>query len=161
MTISQKAKASAKTLPAQAAKPSRKSKAVALKAPPAPKAPPVKSANNATDQVAKAKAALNKIHKSTTAEVKTAAPVKTKSRKISVSAAANEAVTALAAKWLSLFKKADQIETKPYNMKSVFAEKTAVQHKILGWGYILTNRNDRLEVLFKDGIKHLISNYKP
>ena len=46
-------------------------------------------------------------------------------------------------------------------MKAVFEEKTAILHKVLGWGYILSNRNDRLEVLFKDGIKYLISNYKP
>ncbi len=84
-----------------------------------------------------------------------------RSRKISVSASATEAASALAQKWISLFKKAEQIEAKPYNMKAVFEEKTAIMHKVLGWGYILANRNDRLEVLFKDGIKYLISNYKP
>ena len=73
----------------------------------------------------------------------------------------DEAASALALKWGALFKKAEQIESKPYNMKSVFEEKTAIVHKVLGWGYILANRNDRLEVLFKDGIKYLISNYKP
>lgn len=91
------------------------------------------------------------------------APVKekkTRSRKISVAVSATEAASALASKWNSLFKKAEQIESKPYNMKGVFEEKTAIVHKILGWGYILANRNDRLEVLFKDGIKYLISNYK-
>ena len=67
----------------------------------------------------------------------------------------------LAQKWTALFKKADSIESKPYNMKASYGEKTAIVHKVLGWGYILANRNDRLEVLFKDGIKYLISNYKP
>jgi hypothetical protein len=66
----------------------------------------------------------------------------------------------LAQKWISLFKKADTIESKPYNMKASYSEKTAIVHKLLGWGYIMANRNDRLEVLFKDGIKYLISNYK-
>jgi hypothetical protein len=66
----------------------------------------------------------------------------------------------MAAKWSQLYKKADSTETAPYNMKQVFAEKTAIIHKVLGWGYIMANRNDRLEVLFKDGIKYLISNYK-
>jgi hypothetical protein len=46
-------------------------------------------------------------------------------------------------------------------MRGSFEERTAIVHKVLGWGYILANRNDRLEVLFKDGIKYLISNYKP
>lgn len=86
---------------------------------------------------------------------------KARGRKISVEIGPNEAASALALKWSSLYKKAEQIEAKPYNMKAVFEEKTAIVHKLLGWGYILANRNDRLEVLFKDGIKYLISNYKP
>lgn len=84
-----------------------------------------------------------------------------RSRKISIEISANEAASALAAKWATLNKKSEQIDVKPYNMKGVFEERTAITHKVLGWGYILTNRNDRLEVLFKDGIKYLISNYKP
>ncbi|MGZ3721301.1 MAG: hypothetical protein ACXVA9_00140 [Bdellovibrionales bacterium] len=113
--------------------------------------------------IEKAKAALKR--ESTVVEA--APPVvvkplsKAKQRKIMIEASANEAASALAAKWASLFKKADQIDAKPYNMKAIFEEKTAIVHKVLGWGYILANRNDRLEVLFKDGIKHLISNYKP
>ena len=84
-----------------------------------------------------------------------------RSRKISIEISANEAASALASKWATLNKKAEQIDVKPYNMKGVFEERTAITHKVLGWGYILANRNDRLEVLFKDGIKYLISNYKP
>lgn len=88
-------------------------------------------------------------------------PAKTKSRKISIDVNPTEAASALSQKWNSLYKKAEQIDAKPYNMKAIFEEKTAIVHKVLGWGYILANRNDRLEVLFKDGIKYLISNYKP
>lgn len=84
-----------------------------------------------------------------------------RARKISIEISANEAASALAAKWVTLNKKSEQIDVKPYNMKGVFEERTAITHKVLGWGYILANRNDRLEVLFKDGIKYLISNYKP
>jgi len=83
------------------------------------------------------------------------------SRKIAIDAHAGEAAAQLVQKWNLLYKKADQIDVKPYSMKAVFEEKTAIMHKVLGWGYILANRNDRLEVLFKDGIKYLISNYKP
>lgn len=90
-----------------------------------------------------------------------AKPEGKRGRKISIDINPNEAASALSGKWSTLFKKAEQIEAKPYNMKAVFEEKTAITHKVLGWGYILANRNDRLEVLFKDGIKYLISNYKP
>jgi hypothetical protein len=125
--------------------------------------------------IAKAKAALKTEKTSVEATAPAAAPAppavvkvaavkplsKAKQRKIMIEASANEAASALAAKWASLYKKAEQIDAKPYNMKAIFEEKTAIVHKVLGWGYILANRNDRLEVLFKDGIKHLISNYKP
>jgi len=143
-----------------------KAKPVATKAAPKAALKAVASAKKQQPEIAKAKEVLK-----TVAPVAPAAPVKdavpapekekkTRSRKISVAVSATEAASALASKWNSLFKKAEQIESKPYNMKGVFEEKTAIVHKILGWGYILANRNDRLEVLFKDGIKYLISNYK-
>ncbi len=103
-------------------------------------------------EVVKAKAAL---------KAEAAPKVVKKTRKELLEISAGEAVSALAAKWNTLFRKSQQLEVQPYNMKAVFEEKTAIMHKVLGWGYILTNRNDRLEVLFKDGIKYLISNYKP
>ncbi len=138
------------------------------------------TAAKAQGPIEKAKAALKKAtgakEKSPVveapAEVKTTAKAKGKaakapkaegkrSRKFSIDISPNEAASALAGKWSTLFKKADQIEAQPYNMRAVFEERTAITHKVLGWGYILANRNDRLEVLFKDGIKYLISNYKP
>jgi hypothetical protein len=129
---------------------------------------PVKPAAPATTAVVEprieqAKAALTKasVSKSSTGKMSAKAGAKTRGRKITVEIGPNEAASALALKWSSLYKKAEQIEAKPYNMKAVFEEKTAIVHKLLGWGYILANRNDRLEVLFKDGIKYLISNYKP
>lgn len=119
--------------------------------------PAVEKAAPREQQIVKAKAALKK--ESTEALPK--ASSKGRGRKVLIDIDPNEAATALSGKWNTLFKKADQIETNPYNMKAVFEEKTAIVHKVLGWGYILANRNDRLEVLFKDGIKYLISNYKP
>lgn len=106
-------------------------------------------------QIEKAKAALK------TAVKEEKSTSKSRAKKLAIEASANESAAALAQKWANLYKKSEQIESKPYNMKAVFEEKTAIVHKVLGWGYILTNRNDRLEVLFKDGIKYLISNYKP
>ena len=88
-------------------------------------------------------------------------PVKPKSARARASAlAAEEAMGKLAGKWNSYFKKAEDIKSAPYSMKNTYEPKTAITHKVLGWGYILENKNDRLEVLFKDGIKFLISNYK-
>ncbi len=71
-----------------------------------------------------------------------------------------ESLSKLGKKWASLYKKSEESKTPTYNMRGVFEEKTPIQHKVLGWGYILSNKNDRLEVLFKDGIRFLISNYK-
>lgn len=73
----------------------------------------------------------------------------------------NQGAEELAKKWESLFKRADSIESKPYRMHDSFEERTAIEHKVLGWGFVLSNQNDRLEVLFRDGIRYLISNYKP
>lgn len=110
-------------------------------------------------QIHLAKAALKK-QSAEVAEAPARSEAKPRGRKISIEISGNEAASSLAAKWTMLHKKAEQIEAKPYNMKGQFEERTAINHKVLGWGYILTNRNDRLEVLFKDGIKYLISNYK-
>jgi hypothetical protein len=71
-----------------------------------------------------------------------------------------ERLTQLGQKWTLLQRKAQEQDAKPYHMRQVYEAKTAILHKLLGWGYILSNKNDRLEVLFKDGIRFLISNYK-
>jgi hypothetical protein len=63
-------------------------------------------------------------------------------------------------KWMSHFEKTKGKGAIPYNMTMQYEAKTAIEHKTLGWGFILSNVNDRLEVLFKDGIRFLISNYK-
>lgn len=146
-----KAKMPVSALAAPVAKKSGKAVAMASIAPQGP--------------IEKAKAALKTVakeeKKAAIAVEPTKPAAKSRSKKITIDASANEAASALSAKWQTLYKKAEQIESKPYNMKAVFEEKTAITHKVLGWGYILSNRNDRLEVLFKDGIKYLISNYKP
>ncbi len=85
---------------------------------------------------------------------------KGRAKRLAVDAHKGESAAALALKWTTLFRRSQQIESKPYNMRMEYAEKTAIVHKVLGWGYILANRNDRLEVLFEQGIKVLISNYK-
>lgn len=117
-----------------------------------------------TDKANKAKSLEKKKKEKVTPTVLQAQPekpVKPKSARARASAlAAEEAMGKLTGKWNAFFKKAEDIKSAPYSMKNSYEPKTAITHKILGWGYILENKNDRLEVLFKDGIKFLISNYK-
>lgn len=65
------------------------------------------------------------------------------------------------AKWQELNKRHGKDKADAYKMTATFEALKPIQHKILGWGFVLTNENDRLEVLFENGIKMLISNYKP
>lgn len=62
-------------------------------------------------------------------------------------------------KWSELYEKHKTEKTQSYDMKATFEAGKPLQHKILGWGWIISNDNDRLEVLFKDGKRILISNY--
>lgn len=66
----------------------------------------------------------------------------------------------LEAQWQSLKDKNKAIKAVNYKMSESFEARTPILHKVLGWGFIITNQNDRLEVLFQQGIKFLISNYK-
>lgn len=65
------------------------------------------------------------------------------------------------AKWQELFKRHGKEKASPYKMTDSFDAMKPLQHKVLGWGFVLSNENNRLEVLFENGIKMLISNYKP
>ena len=64
------------------------------------------------------------------------------------------------AKWTELFKKYGKEKAVTYKMSESYQSLIPLQHKVLGWGFVLTNDNDRLEVLFENGIRMLISNYK-
>ncbi len=72
----------------------------------------------------------------------------------------DDALDQLTKKWGLLQQRAKKLEVRDYNMRMEFEELTPIRHKTMGWGFILRNINDRLEVLFEDGIKYLISNYK-
>ncbi len=63
-------------------------------------------------------------------------------------------------KWLELKDKYAKEKAAAYAMAATFEAHQPIQHKSLGWGLILSNNNDRLEVLFETGVKILISNYK-
>lgn len=62
--------------------------------------------------------------------------------------------------WMELQRKHGDQKAMNYDMKNQYEPSTPLNHKILGWGWILSNENDRLEVVFKDGKRVLISNYK-
>ena len=64
------------------------------------------------------------------------------------------------ARWGELFNKAKKVKAESYSLRGSYVPDSPILHKQLGWGYILSKKNDRLEVLFQDGIKYLISNYK-
>lgn len=64
------------------------------------------------------------------------------------------------AKWAELYKKYGKDKALTYKMTETYTALLPIQHKVLGWGFVLTNENDRLEVLFETGIRMLISNYK-
>lgn len=173
---------SAKAKVASVAKAAKPVKAEKTKAKKSPADVPAAKVSSQVKQASSSKAALAKAKKSAdetkkiaavkieVAEVAVAVDVaaptpvkkakgtrKTKAEKLEEQAEKSGQMTQ---KWNSLFKKANDHETKPYNMKHVYEAKTGIQHKLLGWGYILNNKNDRLEVLFQDGIRFLISNYK-
>ena len=63
-------------------------------------------------------------------------------------------------KWQALLRRNKSKEVVRYNMSEEYEVKTPIFHKTLGWGYVISNRNDRLEVLFDVGVRQLISNYK-
>lgn len=65
------------------------------------------------------------------------------------------------AKWQELNKRYGKEKAVVYKMTENFDALKPLQHKVLGWGFVLSNENNRLEVLFENGIKMLISNYKP
>ena len=65
------------------------------------------------------------------------------------------------AKWQELFKRYGKDKAANYKMSEQFESLKPINHKVLGWGFVLTNENNRLEILFENGIKLLICNYKP
>ena len=74
---------------------------------------------------------------------------------------ADKAAADSTAHWSDLHQKHNSEKPQVYDMKSQFEAHKPLQHKVLGWGWIMSVENDRLEVIFQDGKRMLISNYKP
>ena len=127
---------------------------------PVKKAPAKKAA---TKKVAAKKATAKKAVKVTVKPVKEKAPKKVaapKPKKLTrAEIKKQEQVSEMTAKWMGWQKKAKDMEPAVYKMSGVYEERTPLKHSKLGWGFILSNKNHRLEVLFEGGIKYLISNY--
>lgn len=63
-------------------------------------------------------------------------------------------------KWQELHTLSEGQPAKKYKIVDSYESNSALDHAKLGWGYVLTSQNNRLEVLFEDGIKILVSNYE-
>ncbi|MGH1469371.1 MAG: hypothetical protein ACRBBP_10950 [Bdellovibrionales bacterium] len=73
---------------------------------------------------------------------------------------ATEEAARLRDKWQELHTLSEGQPAKKYKITDSYESNTALDHAKLGWGYVLTSQNNRLEVLFEEGIKVLISNYE-
>lgn len=85
---------------------------------------------------------------------------KPKKEKSAKKIAAEKAIADENKKWADYKEKYGSEKATNYSMSGVFEPHQPLQHKVLGWGYIVSIQNDRLEVLFEQGTKMLISNYK-
>lgn len=63
-------------------------------------------------------------------------------------------------KWYGYYTQYGAGSAEKYTISKQFEAHKPLEHPLFGWGYILSNEYDRLEVLFKDGKKTLISNRK-
>ncbi len=61
-------------------------------------------------------------------------------------------------KWELFFKKSKGIKPSVFDIAKKFEPKTPIEHPSFGWGWIMNRANDRLEVIFKDKVRLLISN---
>jgi len=105
----------------------------------------------------KAETSKKKASKKATAE---AAPKVKKKRMTKAEREANEEAERLKEKWNELNALSEGQPAKKYKLSEEFEPNMAIDHPKMGWGYVLSSQNNRIEVLFEEGIKVLISNYK-
>ncbi|MEK2644524.1 hypothetical protein [Bdellovibrio sp. BCCA] len=145
--------------PAKAKAPAAKPAAAKAKAAPPPPAKAAKAEK--PSKAAKSAPAPEKVEKKSKIEAAPApvevaeAPKKEKKVKIDKTGLSEDQV-----KWHELHEKYKAMKAPSYSISGQFEAKTPLQHKIFGWGFVLSNEYDRLEVLFEDGKRMLISNRK-
>ena len=66
----------------------------------------------------------------------------------------------LTEKWNKIKEIDHGVSVQKYDMSLEYKPNTPINHPSFGWGFVLSTKNNRLEVLFESGIKMLISNYK-
>lgn len=120
-----------------------------------------KAASPAQEEISTAEP--RSILKAKPAEVKakTEKTSKASNEKATVEIATNLSKDDVNPQWYDFYKKNSAAKASPYDMRAQFEAHQPLMHKTLGWGWIMSNENDRLEVMFKDGKRMLISNYKP
>lgn len=162
-------KAAPKSAPKAAAKPAKASKAsvaktavktVKPKATPAPavKTPPKEKTPTKAPAREKAVKAAPTVVEEAPAKPEVPAPVKAKKeKKVKID---KTGLSEDQAKWVELHEKHKAEKPQNYSISGQFEAKKPLMHKLFGWGYILSNEYDRLEVLFEDGKRMLISNRK-
>ena len=62
-------------------------------------------------------------------------------------------------KWEGLHKKAEGVKAPLFRISHSFSAKAPLKHPVFGWGWVVSNNNNRLQVMFKDKIRMLLSNY--
>ena len=62
--------------------------------------------------------------------------------------------------WQKLSKQNEGKKTPSYDMTKTYGEINAIKHNSFGLGFIVDRYDNRLKVLFEEGTKTLISNYK-
>jgi hypothetical protein len=109
-------------------------------------------------KTASKKAATTKtVKKKESSETKKAPKMSAKAKKQAEAAAT--ALEEANQKWLELKEKFSSEKAVKYSMEKRFETNKPIEHPVLGWGFVMNIINDRLEVLFKDGVRVLISNY--
>ncbi len=63
-------------------------------------------------------------------------------------------------RWLKLNKQLADEAPQEYRMSEDYEIKTPLQHKVHGWGVVMQKRDNYIDVIFENGIKTLIVNYK-
>lgn len=150
-----KAPAKVAKAPAKAAVAPAK-KVAAKPAPPAKVEKPAKAAVKPVKEVKVAKE-VEPVKKSSHLSLVTeeAAPKKEKKVKFDRTGMTEDQI-----KWHEMHEKYKGVKAPNYSISGQFEAKSPIQHKIFGWGFILSNEYDRLEVIFEDGKRMLISNRK-
>ncbi|AHI05159.1 hypothetical protein BDW_03255 [Bdellovibrio bacteriovorus W] len=145
--------------PAKVAKAPAKAAVAPAKKVAAKPAPPAKPAKAAVKPVKEVKVAkeVEPVKKSSHLSLVTeeAAPKKEKKIKFDRTGMTEDQI-----KWHEMHEKYKGVKAPNYSISGQFEAKSPIQHKIFGWGFILSNEYDRLEVIFEDGKRMLISNRK-